>query len=63
MKKTRRRYDRDFKISVLAELDAGKPLAQVARENGIHPSFCFANGRPNWPRILKKHSDVTEYEP
>ena len=39
MKKTRRRYDRDFKISVLAELDAGKPLAQVARENGIHPSL------------------------
>lgn len=36
MKKTRRRYDRDFKISVLAELDAGKPLAQIAREYGIH---------------------------
>jgi transposase len=32
-------YDRDFKISVLAELDAGKPLAQVALENGIHPSL------------------------
>ena len=26
MKKTRRRYDRDFKISILAELEAGKPL-------------------------------------
>ena len=39
MKKTRRRYDQDFKISVLAELDAGKPLAQVAREYGIHPSL------------------------
>ena len=39
MKKTRRRYDRDFKISILAELDAGKPLAQVAREYGIHPSL------------------------
>ena len=39
MKKTRRRYDRDFKISVLVELDAGKPLAQVAREYGIHPSL------------------------
>jgi len=32
MKKTRRRYDRDFKISVLAEPEAGKPLAQIARE-------------------------------
>ena len=39
MKKTRRRYDRDFKISVLAELEAGKPLAQIAREYGIHPSL------------------------
>jgi transposase len=36
MKKIRRRYDRDFKISVLAELESGKPLAQVAREYGIH---------------------------
>jgi len=39
MKKTRRRYDREFKISILTELEAGKPLAQVARENGIHPSL------------------------
>ena len=39
MKKTRRRYDREFKISVVAELETGKPLAQIARENGIHPSL------------------------
>lgn len=39
MKKTRRRYDRDFKLSILSELDASKPLAQVAREYGIHPSL------------------------
>ena len=39
MKKTRRRYDREFKISVVAELESGKPLAQIARENGIHPSL------------------------
>ena len=39
MKKTRRRYDREFKISVIAELEGGKPLAQVAREHGIHPSL------------------------
>ena len=38
MKKTRRRLDRDFKISVLAELDACNHLAQVAREYGIHSS-------------------------
>jgi transposase len=39
MKKTRRRYDREFKISVVAELEGGKPLAQIAREQGIHPSL------------------------
>lgn len=39
MKKTRRRYDRDFKISIIAELEGGKPPAQIAREHGIHPSL------------------------
>lgn len=39
MKKTRRRYDRDFKISVVAELESGKRPAQVAREHGIYPSL------------------------
>jgi len=39
MKKTRRRYDRDFKISVVAELESGKPLAKIAREHCIHPSL------------------------
>jgi len=39
MKKTRRRYDREFKISVVAELESGKPTAQIAREHGIHPSL------------------------
>ena len=39
MKKTRRRYDRDFKISIVAELEGGKPSAQIAREQGIHPSL------------------------
>jgi transposase len=39
MKKTRRRYDREFKISVVAELEGGKPPAQIAREHGVHPSL------------------------
>ena len=32
-------YSTIFKISVLAELESGKPLAQVAREYAIHPSL------------------------
>jgi len=39
MKRTRRRYDRDFKISVIAELEGGKTSAQIAREHGIHPGL------------------------
>jgi transposase len=39
MKKTRRRYDRDFKILVLAELEGGKSQARIAHEHGIPPSL------------------------
>jgi len=39
MKKTRRRFDREFKIFVVAELESGKQLARIAREHGIHPSL------------------------
>ena len=39
MKKMRRRYDREFKLSVVAELEGGKPLAQISREYGIHPGL------------------------
>jgi transposase-like protein len=36
MKKTRRHYDRE---SIVSELESGKPLAQIARKYGIHPSL------------------------
>ena len=39
MKKSRRRFDREFKISIVAELESGKPLAQISREHNIHPSL------------------------
>ena len=39
MSKTRRQFKREFKISVLTELETGKTLAQVARENEIHPTL------------------------
>jgi transposase len=52
MKKTRRRYDRDFKILVLAELEAGKPLAQIAREYSIHLSLLC-----RWRRELDENPE------
>jgi transposase len=39
MRKTRRRYDRAFKISVVAELESGKPLVQITREYNVHPAL------------------------
>jgi transposase len=39
MKKTRRRYDRVFKISVVSGLEGGRTPAQIAREHGIHTSL------------------------
>lgn len=41
MKKTRRHFTRGFKLSVIAEVEAGKSITQVARDHGIHPSMLF----------------------
>jgi transposase len=53
MKKTRRRYDRDFKISVVAELESGKLLAQIAREHGISSSL-----PPRWRKELAMNPET-----
>ena len=37
--KRRRQYTRDFKIGVIRGVESGKTLAQVSRENEIHPSL------------------------
>jgi transposase len=37
--KTRRHYTSDFKIAVVRDIEIGRSLAQVSRENGIHPSL------------------------
>jgi hypothetical protein len=57
MKKTRWRYDRAFNISVVAEPESGKPLAQIAHKRGSHPphvnivlrSVCLTVAR--WNRL------------
>lgn len=37
--KTRKKFSREFKISVLRELENGKNAAQVCREHDIHPTM------------------------
>ncbi len=33
----RRQFTREFKLQVVREVDAGKPMAQVARQHQINP--------------------------
>lgn len=35
----RRKFTRDFKLQVIREIEAGKTIAQAAREHQIHPTL------------------------
>jgi len=48
--KTRKKFTRETKISILRELENGKSSAQVSRENGIHPSMLS-----KWKREYKEN--------
>ncbi len=39
MGRTRRIFSRDFKIDIVNQLLAGKPVTQVGRENDLHPTL------------------------
>ncbi len=55
---TRKKFTREFKISILSELENGKSAAQVSRENGIHPSMLS-----KWKREYKENlGDIIERE-
>ncbi len=51
--KTRKKFTREFKISILRELETGKSAAQVCRENGIHPSMLS-----KWKREYKENPET-----
>ena len=51
--KTRRKYTREFKLSVLRELDAGKGLAQLSRENELHSSLIT-----RWKKEQQQHPET-----
>jgi len=40
------RYDREFKISVVAALESGKSPAQIAHERGSHPPHVISYPEP-----------------
>ncbi|RLI80963.1 hypothetical protein DRP07_08295 [Archaeoglobales archaeon] len=60
MSKKRKKYTREFKISVITELDSGKTIAQVSREYNLHPSMVI-----RWKKEYNKqdlHSEEMELQ-
>jgi transposase len=49
----RRQFTKDFKLQVLREVEAGKPLAQAAREHELHASTILG-----W---RKRHEQYAEH--
>ena len=37
--KVRRQFSREFKLQVIREIEAGKPVAQAAREHQVRPNL------------------------
>lgn len=48
----RRQFTREFKLQVLRELEAGKTLAQAAREHQVHAGTIIG-----WRKSYEKHAD------
>jgi transposase len=46
----RRQFTREFKLQVVREVDAGKPMSQVAREHQINP-----NTVAKWRKQLRQY--------
>jgi transposase len=46
----RRQFTRDFKLQVVREVDAGKPMAQVARQHQLNP-----NTVAKWRKQLRQY--------
>ena len=41
MTKARTNYTKEFKMAIMSQVESGIPVAQVARENGLHPQLVF----------------------
>lgn len=55
--KTRKKFTREFKISILCELENGKNSAQISRENSIHPTMLS-----KWKREYKENPETASVE-
>ncbi len=59
--KTRKKFTREFKISILRELENGKSAAQVCRENGINISMS-RKGNPYENAFAESFIKTLKYE-
>lgn len=50
--KHRRKFTREFKLQVLAEIAAGKSIAQAAREHQLHPTLIS-----RWQKYHRLYAD------
>ena len=50
MSLSRRRFSKEFKLQVIREVEAGKSLAQAAREHEIHVNLIA-----KWRELLSKY--------
>lgn len=48
----RRSFDKEFKVQVLREIEAGSSVAQAARQHGVHPELIY-----RWKRQLHKYGE------
>jgi transposase-like protein len=56
---TRRRHTREFKISIIRELESGKNLAQLSRESNLH-STMISRWRLEYRKIQNPPSAAVE---
>ena len=52
MATTRRKFTREFKVRVVREIQAGKPVGQAAREHQVHPTQIN-----QWRRDLRRYGE------
>lgn len=52
MARTRRIFDKEFKLAVLREIDAGASIAEVARAHDVHPETVRL-----WRRDHRKYAE------
>lgn len=49
----RRKFTREFKISLLRELESGRTVAELSRENNIHPMMLY-----RWKKEYKENPET-----